>query len=297
MLDDGGRLANAQVQDTVELDEIFTAFDPETRQAFRDWVTELSAAIKDGRGQDLNDAFGNFEGFAVDGAKLMTVLDEQNVAVHRLVKNTGAGVRRDQRAPRRAARADRELQAHLRGHRLARRGAGRDLRDLPDLPRREQGDDGAARGLLALHAPARERPEGPGGRPRADGARPGRPRSRPRAPVPRPRAADPREPHGRARPRAHAARGRAAHRGAAHVLPGAQPDPVATSTSTSRRSPASSRTAGPTSRPTTARGSAVRPRSGHHRGPLLRGLPVRRRPRRRGPVATRTSSRTRSAAR
>jgi phospholipid/cholesterol/gamma-HCH transport system substrate-binding protein len=89
MLDDGGRLANAQVEPTVELDEIFTAFDPGTRQAFRDWVKELSGAIKDGRGQDLNDAFGNLEGFAVDGAKLMTVLDEQNVAVHRLVRNTG----------------------------------------------------------------------------------------------------------------------------------------------------------------------------------------------------------------
>src|SRR5215218_4678186 len=89
MLDDGGRLANAQVEPTVELDEIFTAFDPGTRQAFRDWVKELSGVIKEGRGQDLNDAFGNFEGFAVDGAKLMTVLDEQNVAVHHLVRNTG----------------------------------------------------------------------------------------------------------------------------------------------------------------------------------------------------------------
>src|SRR5688500_8428063 len=89
MLDDGGRLRNAQVEDTVELDEIFTAFDPDTRKAFKEWVTELDGAIKDGRGQDLNDAFGNFEGFAVDGAKLMQVLDEQNVAVHRLVKNTG----------------------------------------------------------------------------------------------------------------------------------------------------------------------------------------------------------------
>jgi virulence factor Mce-like protein len=88
-LDDGGRLANARVEDTVELDEIFTAFDPDTRQAFRDWVKELDGAIKDGRSQDLNDAFGNFEGFAVDGAKLMQVLDEQKVAVHRLVKNTG----------------------------------------------------------------------------------------------------------------------------------------------------------------------------------------------------------------
>jgi phospholipid/cholesterol/gamma-HCH transport system substrate-binding protein len=89
MLPDGGRLANAQVQPTVELDEIFTAFDPATRDAFRDWVKELSGAIKDGRGQDLNDAFGNFEGFAVDGAKLMTVLNEQDEAVHRLVRNTG----------------------------------------------------------------------------------------------------------------------------------------------------------------------------------------------------------------
>src|SRR5215204_5468091 len=82
-------LGETYVELTVELDEIFTAFDPDTRQAFRDWVKGLSGAIKDGRGQDLNDAFGNFEGFAVDGAKLMTVLDEQNVAVHRLVRNTG----------------------------------------------------------------------------------------------------------------------------------------------------------------------------------------------------------------
>jgi virulence factor Mce-like protein len=89
MLADGGRLPDARVEPTVELDEIFTAFDPETRKAFKDWVTELDGAIKDGRKQDLNDAFGNFEGFAVDGAKLMQVLDEQNVAVHRLVRNTG----------------------------------------------------------------------------------------------------------------------------------------------------------------------------------------------------------------
>jgi hypothetical protein len=78
------------VEDTVELDEIFTAFDPKTRQAFKDWVKELDGAITEGhRSEDLSDAFGNFEGFAVDGAKLMQVLDEQDVAVHQLVKNTG----------------------------------------------------------------------------------------------------------------------------------------------------------------------------------------------------------------
>ena len=90
MLNDGERLANAQVEDTTELDEIFSAFDPQTRQAFRDWVKELDGAITKGhRSEDLNDAFGNFEGFAVDGAKLMQVLDEQDQAVHDLVKNTG----------------------------------------------------------------------------------------------------------------------------------------------------------------------------------------------------------------
>ena len=90
MLADGGRLKNAQVENTTELDEIFTAFDPSTRRAFKDWVKELDGAITRGhRSQDLNDAFGNFEGFAVDAAKLMQVLDEQDQAVHDLVKNTG----------------------------------------------------------------------------------------------------------------------------------------------------------------------------------------------------------------
>jgi phospholipid/cholesterol/gamma-HCH transport system substrate-binding protein len=90
MLDDGGRLKNSQVEDTTELDEIFTAFDPDTRKAFKDWVKELDGAITRGhRSEDLSDAFGNFEGFAVDGAKLMQVLDEQDMAVHRLIRNTG----------------------------------------------------------------------------------------------------------------------------------------------------------------------------------------------------------------
>ena len=66
---------------TVELDEIFTAFDQPTRQAFRDWVKELRRRDHEGTtaSEDLNDAFGNFEGFAVDGAEVLQVLDEQNV--------------------------------------------------------------------------------------------------------------------------------------------------------------------------------------------------------------------------
>jgi phospholipid/cholesterol/gamma-HCH transport system substrate-binding protein len=89
MLKDGDRLDNAQVEPTVELDEIFSAFDEETRKAWQDWTKELALATKNGRGQDLNDAFGNLAGFATDGAKLLELLDEQEVAVTGLVKNTG----------------------------------------------------------------------------------------------------------------------------------------------------------------------------------------------------------------
>ena len=91
-LPDGGRLANKQVEPTTELDEIFSSFDKPTRAAFQEWVSELAKAIRSnspGPAEDLNDAFGNLSGFAVDGSKLLKVLDEQEVAVRRLVKNTG----------------------------------------------------------------------------------------------------------------------------------------------------------------------------------------------------------------
>ena len=89
MLEDGDKLANNQVEPTVELDEIFNAFDQPTRKAFQEWVAELSKAAKGNGGQDLNDALGNLEGFAVDGSTLLKTLNEQEVAVRRLIKNTG----------------------------------------------------------------------------------------------------------------------------------------------------------------------------------------------------------------
>jgi phospholipid/cholesterol/gamma-HCH transport system substrate-binding protein len=89
MLDDGDTLEDSHVTPTVELDEIYDAFDDSTRRAFAEWVEELTKATKGGRGQDLNDAFGNLAGFATDGADLMQELDEQHVAVRHLIKNTG----------------------------------------------------------------------------------------------------------------------------------------------------------------------------------------------------------------
>jgi phospholipid/cholesterol/gamma-HCH transport system substrate-binding protein len=85
---EGGRLSDAQVKPTVELDEIFDSLDPATRDAFKGWQTELAKGIK-GRGRDFNDALGTLPGFASDGADVLAVLDSQEGAVQRLVKNTG----------------------------------------------------------------------------------------------------------------------------------------------------------------------------------------------------------------
>jgi virulence factor Mce-like protein len=87
-LEDGERLRNRQVDPTTQLDEIFAAFDEPTRKAFRDWMKELARAIKRDP-EDLNSALGNLEGFAVDGATLLRELNQQDVALSRLVKNTG----------------------------------------------------------------------------------------------------------------------------------------------------------------------------------------------------------------
>src|SRR4051812_39689647 len=84
----GGRLDDGRVVDAVQLDEIFNAFDPTTRQAFRTWQQSLAPAVK-GRGQDLSDSLGNLPEFAASGSDLLEVLDAQNGAVGGLVSNTG----------------------------------------------------------------------------------------------------------------------------------------------------------------------------------------------------------------
>ncbi|MDQ4041388.1 MAG: MlaD family protein [Actinomycetota bacterium] len=84
-----GFLGDAQVKPTVELDEIFQALDPQTRQAFRSWQADLAQGIRAGRGRDLNDAFGNLAPFAEDASDVLGVLDTHSAAVRQLVRNTG----------------------------------------------------------------------------------------------------------------------------------------------------------------------------------------------------------------
>ena len=85
---ENGRLDARRVDEAVELDEILDSLDPYTRQAFRTWQQDLGASV-DGRGQDLNDAFGNLPAFVEAGGDLFAELDQQQEALGALVKNTG----------------------------------------------------------------------------------------------------------------------------------------------------------------------------------------------------------------
>jgi virulence factor Mce-like protein len=87
-LPEGGTLANAQVVPTVQLDEIFTAFDEPTRQAFRVWQQDLAESFQ-GRGQEVSDAFGNLPSFASDATSALRILDSEAPALQRMIRDTG----------------------------------------------------------------------------------------------------------------------------------------------------------------------------------------------------------------
>jgi phospholipid/cholesterol/gamma-HCH transport system substrate-binding protein len=87
-LPDGDELKEGQVAQTVQLDEIFRAFDPKTRLAFRTWLQDQGQAF-DKRGRDLNNALGNLTPFVRDSTTILQILDEQQGDVRRLVSNTG----------------------------------------------------------------------------------------------------------------------------------------------------------------------------------------------------------------
>ena len=87
-LPEGGRLADAQVKPTNELDEVLGILDPTTRRLFRAWQQDLGAASRD-RAVDLNDALGNLPRFTASGTDVLRVLDAQEGAVRGLVRDTG----------------------------------------------------------------------------------------------------------------------------------------------------------------------------------------------------------------
>ena len=87
-IEEGGHLADSQVVEQVQIDEIFNALDQETRQAFQLWMRNAGIAV-DGRGLDLNDAFGNFGPFTEDASDVLATLRQQEQALRDVVRNTG----------------------------------------------------------------------------------------------------------------------------------------------------------------------------------------------------------------
>jgi len=87
-LPDGGHLAHSRTVDSTQIDEVFRAFGPNTRRAFRSWMQNAAIAVN-GRGQDLNDAFGNLGPFASDATDILTILHHQQRSLKGLVRDTG----------------------------------------------------------------------------------------------------------------------------------------------------------------------------------------------------------------
>lgn len=85
---ENGRLGLAQVAPTVQLDEILRAFDPKTRLAFQEWVQTTAVALH-GRGRSFSDALGTLPAFESNTDDLLKILNSQQGAVTRLVRNTG----------------------------------------------------------------------------------------------------------------------------------------------------------------------------------------------------------------
>jgi phospholipid/cholesterol/gamma-HCH transport system substrate-binding protein len=88
-LDEGGTLPPGSVQDTVELDEVFQTFDPKTRKNFQEWMHEAGIVSTEEFSRDFSDSLGNAAPFFEDGVDLLRPLDEQEVALRQVVRDTG----------------------------------------------------------------------------------------------------------------------------------------------------------------------------------------------------------------
>ena len=85
---DNGTLPRGNIKPSVELDEIFRAFDPKTREAFGTWQQQL-AITGTGQGRDLNDAFAQLAPLEEQVSSLAKVLNRNQLALSGLVRDTG----------------------------------------------------------------------------------------------------------------------------------------------------------------------------------------------------------------
>lgn len=85
-LPDGATLPEANIAESVQLDEIFRTFNAPTRHAFQEWMQEAAVAVN-GQGQNLSYALGGLEPTFTEFDKLFRVLSTQKLAVSQLFRN------------------------------------------------------------------------------------------------------------------------------------------------------------------------------------------------------------------
>jgi phospholipid/cholesterol/gamma-HCH transport system substrate-binding protein len=88
-LKDEGELPNVQVEPSVTLDDVLSAFDTKTRKSFQVWMQSLAESFNH-RGEQINASFASLLPFVESANKLVTVLDAQDGALRASIHNTGA---------------------------------------------------------------------------------------------------------------------------------------------------------------------------------------------------------------
>ena len=87
-LADNGQLADSQVEPSVTLDAVLSAFDPKTRRDFQIWQEALAEGTNE-RGEQINAGFAAINPFVQHANTLVGLLASQEGAVRALIKNTG----------------------------------------------------------------------------------------------------------------------------------------------------------------------------------------------------------------
>jgi phospholipid/cholesterol/gamma-HCH transport system substrate-binding protein len=126
-LQDGEELPQANVARSVQIDEIFRTFDPQTRAAFQEWMQDAALAIN-GQSQNLSAGFGELNTTFTEFDELFRTLDTQQDAVKQLFSNGAVAlnafrgregqladlVRTSNEVFRTAAERDRDIEALFR---------------------------------------------------------------------------------------------------------------------------------------------------------------------------------------
>lgn len=87
-LREGEDLPVARVQPSVEVDELFLAFDPKTRGAIRSWIKRFQKGV-DGRAPEISGTLARLPGFVQESDDLLGVLRAQEDATRTIVRDTG----------------------------------------------------------------------------------------------------------------------------------------------------------------------------------------------------------------